>query len=51
MPQMLNPELVGRVPVERTKLRDRTDVRLLGVRDKLRIVMSSIMRWRRGEIA
>ena len=49
-PQMLQPELVGRSPVECTKLRYSTDYVSWLLGDKLRIVMSSIMRWRRGEI-
>ena len=32
IPHMLDPELVGRSPVERAEVRDRTDVSLLGVR-------------------
>jgi len=47
VPQMLDPELVGRSPVECTELRYRTDVGLLGARvlgDKLRMIISSIMR-------
>ena len=34
-PQMLDPELVGRSPVERTELRYRTDVCLLGARRQI----------------
>ena len=35
VPQMLQAELVGRSPVERTELRDRTDVCLLGARRQI----------------
>src|SRR4030095_10729402 len=35
IPQMLDPELVGRSPVERTELRYRTDVCLLGARRQI----------------
>src|SRR5439155_4997736 len=34
-PEMLDPELVGRSPVERTELRYRTDVCLLGARRQI----------------
>jgi len=50
IPQMLDPELVRQTPVKRAQLRDRTDVGLLRFADKLRMVISSIMRWRSGEI-
>jgi hypothetical protein len=49
-PQMLDPELIGRSAVERTELRDRTVYVSCVLGDKLRITMSSIMRWRRREI-
>jgi hypothetical protein len=34
-PQMLDPELIGRSAVERTELRDRTDVCLLRARRQI----------------
>ena len=46
VPQMLNPELVGRSPVECTELCHRTDVGLLGAGRQI-----AIMRRRNGLIA